>query len=220
MKQKKTIYLTHQTRAALWVGVITPLLCIGIFTVDGATREHYDVWRQWISHLSLGERGWLGMANLAMTGIGLLAAAYGIKHAIVSGRRAKWPHRLVAAAGVGFIVASVFKQDPGLGYPPGVAASTGSVADSIHGVAALLLFGSLIALCFVSAKRYGRRWNIYSIVSAWVTIVAFVSCSVLVALDYSMVWAGAPSGFLERIALICVLVYVSALTCKLLKIKP
>jgi hypothetical protein len=41
-----------------------PLIAVSV--IDGASRPSYSQWRHLISHLALGERGWLGAAGLAL----------------------------------------------------------------------------------------------------------------------------------------------------------
>jgi hypothetical protein len=220
MKQSQQTKSGATTRALLWVGLIAPLLCIAVFTIDGATRPDYSQLHHWISHLSLGSRGWLGAANLAVTGIALIAFSIGMHRSLTTGKGSKWAPRLISMAGIGFIVASIFNQDPGLGYPQGVEAVTGSATDGIHGIAALLLFSSLTAVCFVLARRFNGGLRRYSIISPYIIIVSFIACSVLVTLDYASAWPGAPSGLLERVALISALVYVSVIARYLLSETP
>ncbi len=36
--------------------------------IDGATRPGYEPWRNFVSQLSTGERGWLQIANFIVAG--------------------------------------------------------------------------------------------------------------------------------------------------------
>jgi hypothetical protein len=209
--QKKTI----QNRLLLACGVVAPLLCVTTFTIDGATRPGYQPLHQWVSHLSLGPRGWLGTVNLAITGLLLLGFSRGLWRVMQKGRGSKWGPRLMAMTGAGFIVAALFAIDPGLGYPPGVRAATGSWHDGLHKVGALLLFGSLAANTFVFRRRFKRGWRVYSISSGLGVIAALIISSMLAALDYSGKYVGAPTGLFERIALAIGLGWVCLLASRL-----
>jgi hypothetical protein len=51
-------------RRALLAGPAAAVVMIVVTVLDGATRPGYDPMRHWISHLSLGDRGGLGITNL------------------------------------------------------------------------------------------------------------------------------------------------------------
>ncbi|MEU8664809.1 DUF998 domain-containing protein [Actinoplanes philippinensis] len=65
------------TRVLPFFGVLAAVQMPVVTTVDGLLRPGFDPTRQWISHLSLGEYGWIGAANLATCGFWLILAAAG-----------------------------------------------------------------------------------------------------------------------------------------------
>lgn len=199
------------TKRLLACGLIAPWLFVSTFTVDGATRPGYHPMHHWVSHLSLGPRGWLGVLNLATTGGLMLGFAAGVRRALRPERIGVVASRLMATTGVGLIMAGMFQQDPGLGYPPGSPSSAGSWHDGLHKIGALLIYGALVAAAWVLRRRFGEVWRVYSLVSATGVLAAFVITSVLVALDYADVLPGAPSGLFERIALVVGFAWVFAL---------
>jgi hypothetical membrane protein len=183
----------------LLAGLLAPTWLIVVTTVDGATRPGYNPWRHWVSHLALGGRGWLGVANLAVCGLLLILYAFGLRQALEDSRRAAWARRLVLLAGAGFILAAAFRIDPGLGYPPGASASR-SLIGGVHDLAGALVFVSLtIAAVLVGRSMPGNARRGYLV--AAIVVASFVACSVLAALDYAGTFPSAPSGLMERIAL-------------------
>lgn len=202
-------------RPFLIAGVIGPLLLMAVNIIDGATRPGYDPWRHWVSHLALGDRGWLGMANLTLCGVLLLVFAVGLRQALGLSRRARWAAWLVLIAGLGFVTVAIFPIDPGLGYPPGLQADT-TIAGNVHDLAGVVVFGSLIGAavllgrCISDAAPWG-----YLI--AAVIATSFLACSVLVALDYAGTLPSAPSGFLERVALFTGLGWLAIVAVRLLR---
>src|SRR6185369_11321632 len=90
-------------QSMLLAGVMAPIWLIVVTVVDGATRQDYNPWHQWVSHLELGDRGWLGVANLAVCGVLLVGYWFGLRQALDGGRRARWARRLVLLAGIGFV---------------------------------------------------------------------------------------------------------------------
>jgi len=171
------------------MGRLAVLVFVGVTMVDALTRPGFDPVRHWISHQSLGERGWLGTAALAVTGVLLAFAA---------ARESGWPRRFVGLVAFALLGAAAFPIDPGLGWPPGVPAARTWVG-SIHDGFGLLLVVGLIGTCVTIARRT-RRFAL-PVATAAVVVLAFVGCGVLAALDFSGTWPEAPSGLLERVAL-------------------
>jgi hypothetical protein len=174
-----------------------------IAVADGATRAGYDPYRNWVSQLSLGAGGRVGVVNLALCAGWLIAFAIGLHLHLPPSRTARWTVRFVLVCGVGFAVVAAFPIDPGLGYPPGLPA-VHSLRGIVHQAGALLLFAGgtaaavLIGRClrhtFAPAARLG-------VLVAGIMVVSFVAASVLVTLDVLDVLPGTPSGLLERVAL-------------------
>ncbi len=110
---------TRLTRAMLAAGIVAGPLFIVASLVQVLTRQGFDLTRQPISMLSLGDLGWIQIANFEVTGLLVLACAVGMRRA-----------RAV-----------------------------------LHTVAFNVAFLSLIAACFVFARRFagiGRRgWAAY-----------------------------------------------------------
>jgi Protein of unknown function (DUF998) len=92
-------------------------------------------------------------------------------------------------------------MDPRLGYPPGATATTGSWHDSLHNLAAVLVFGAFILTPLLLRNYRSGAWKRYSIVTSIGVLASFIITSVLVSLDYAGVYPEAPSGFMERVAL-------------------
>lgn len=84
LEQEKTMMTQIQSEAAprhiatapsvvhrllLTCGVVEPVLFNGAYLVEGATRPVYDAWRQAASALSLGDGGWMQIANFIVFGL-------------------------------------------------------------------------------------------------------------------------------------------------------
>jgi hypothetical membrane protein len=81
------------------------------FTVDG-----FDLRRHPLSLLSVGEHGWIQIANFVISGALVLACAVGLRRPLHPGRGGTWGPGLVGFVGVGLIVAGVFTADAGSGF--------------------------------------------------------------------------------------------------------
>ena len=209
------------TRALLAGGVVGPPLFFAVFLIDGATRAGYDPWRHWISHLSLGERGWLGITNLILFGLLMLGFASGLRRVVRSGSGPTWGPRLISLFGLGLVLSGMFTIDPGLGYPPG-APSQNPITwhGRVHDLAGALVFGSMAAACFILARRFAkdldrRGWTLLSILAGTTVAASFAACSVLASLDYAGVLSGAPSGAFERASIAAGGAWISLLALRL-----
>ena len=145
------------TRWLLAGGVIGPVLLVVLFLIEGAIRPDYDPKRVFVSQLSLGEGGWLQIANFVVSGLLIVAFAFGLRRAVSSGRASRWGPILVGLVGLGLIVSGAFVTDPALGYPPGTPPGLSqhpSWHGSIHLLGALLVFAGLPIASFVFARRF------------------------------------------------------------------
>ncbi|GEL20240.1 DUF998 domain-containing protein [Pseudonocardia asaccharolytica] len=202
---------TQPGRGGLLAATIGAPVSVLAWIVDGATRPGYDAWRHQISHLALGERGWLGAAGIALAGLAVLAGAAGLRRAPAVG---PWAPRLLALAGAALLVAAAFPIDPGQGYPP-AAAPVRSWHGTVHDLAGPAVFAGLTAAAAAATRRLraaGRPgWSRVSAAVAVVVPVSWLLGAVLTGLDYAAIWPAPPSGLCERIALATGLLWVAAL---------
>jgi hypothetical protein len=184
-----------------------------VYLVDGATRHGFDPSRHQISHLSLGERGWLGTANLAVASLAVLSAAVALGTDRGSGPWRRVGGWLIVPA-VGLLVAAAFPTDPGQGYPPGVDA-TRTWIGAVHDIGGLLVFGGFTAALIVASRQLGgddtwRGWARLSLGCAVVVSVSWLVGAVLTGMDYSGAWPGAPAGLCERVSFSTALLWLAA----------
>jgi uncharacterized protein DUF998 len=189
----------------LYAGVVGPLLFILVFLIEGFTRPGYSQWRNFVSQLSTGEGGWMQVVNFLVCGTLVLLFAVGLRAAIKGSRGAIGAPILLGLFATTLLIAAIFSTDPGLGYPPGVK-EVQTDAGSIHGLAGLLAFTLLPATTFVMAwhfaSEHATRWTIYSIAVGVLMLVMFVAFATVSSMDESGTWPNAPTGFLQRIAIV------------------
>ncbi len=170
--------MTHPTKpkALFACGIALGPLFYAAVAMQMLTRTGFDITKHPISLLSLGDAGWIQIANFMLTGFLAIACAVGMRRVLHNAAGRTWGPLLIATFGLGMVVAGLFRSDPLLGFPPG--APTGLPAQMsghamLHGVGFFVAFLSLIAACFVFARRYfavGRpRWGIYSIATGILT---------------------------------------------------
>jgi len=168
-----------RTRALLLAGAVAGPLYLVVGLIEAFTRPGFDIRRHDLSLLANGDLGWIHMADLIVTGLLVVAGAVGMRGALASGRGRTWGPLLLGVYGIGLIGAGFFVADPALGFPPGTPADAHNVSwhGLMHFVSGGVGFLSLIAGCFVFARRFaGRRergWAAYSIVTGVVFLLAF-----------------------------------------------
>src|SRR5689334_15941007 len=96
------------TRLLLVCGVVGPLLFILVFLVDGATRPGYSAWHHFVSSLSLGERGWVQIANFLVCGALVIGFAFGLRRVLHPGMGSTWGPILLGIFGLCLVGAGVF----------------------------------------------------------------------------------------------------------------
>lgn len=185
-----------RTATLLRAGAAAGPLFVGLGLAQAFTRDGFDLSRQPLSLLTLGEYGWLQIGNFVVSGLLALAGAAGLRRALRGQRAGTWGPALVAVLGVGLIIAGVLRPDPSMGWPAGAPAGnppTMSWHSYGHGVGAMLSFGSLTIACLVFARRYGRLGALLSVLVALATVVVMAwpdqsSISVRMALGSALVF--------------------------------
>jgi Protein of unknown function (DUF998) len=143
------------------------------------TRPGFDITRHDLSVLSNGDLGWIQIANFLVSGGLVVAGAVGMRRALRSGRARTWGPLLVGVYGLGLIGAAFFVADPALGFPPGTPAGARAVSwhGLMHFVSGGVGFLSLIAACFVFARRFAglelRGWAVYSVLTGVLFLAGF-----------------------------------------------
>ncbi|MEV0426502.1 DUF998 domain-containing protein [Micromonospora sp. NPDC050495] len=163
-----------RTVTLLRAGATAGPLFVGLGLAQAFTRDGFDLSRQPLSLLTLGEYGWLQIGNFVVSGLLALAGAVGLRRALRGQPAGTWGPALVAVLGVGLIIAGVLRPDPSMGWPAGAPAGnppTMSWHSYGHGVGAMLSFGSLTIACLVFARRYGRLGALLSVLVALATVV-------------------------------------------------
>jgi uncharacterized protein DUF998 len=95
------------TRWLLACGVVAGPLFMVVSLVQAFTRQGFDLRRPAISMLSLGDLGWIQIANSSSPACWPFALAVGVRRALHPGRAGTWGPPLIGAYGVGFTVAFI-----------------------------------------------------------------------------------------------------------------
>jgi hypothetical protein len=168
---------TIRTRALLACGVLAGPVFVVTAGIQVLTRGGFDLGHHPISLLSLGDLGWIQIANFIVAGAGLIAGGVFVPDPALGYPR---------------------------GTPDEIP-DTFSWHGTMHAFAPVLAFLELIVLCFVFARRFrvgGQRgWSVYSastgivclVLSAWPGVDgSSVRLAVAVVLGFSWLTAFAP----------------------------
>jgi hypothetical protein len=191
---------TIGTTALLACGAVAGPLFVGVAIIQALTRAGFDPRRHPASLLSLGDLGWIQIANFVVAGLLFVACAVGMRRVLHPGRGGTWGPWLIGAFGVSLIAGGVFVADPGLGFPPGAPAGIPeqlSWHGLLHAVAPVTGFLALIAACFVFARRFAglnqRGWAAYSVATGVVTLA--LSAWPNADLNFLPLWVATALGF-------------------------
>jgi hypothetical protein len=187
------------TRSLLGWGVVAGPFYLVVGLVLAVTRPGFDLARHALSLLSLGELGWLQRGNLLLTGLMVLAAAWGFGRSIRSGRGLAIAV-LVGVFGAGLALSAAFPPDPAAGFPPG-AQQTASVSGILHLLSGALGFIALACAAFAYAawarsERLRRQAPISTILGVTV-LVGFVAGGALAQsiAGVLLLWLAVIAGF-------------------------
>lgn len=186
------------TKAFLICGVIAGPFYVIVGLIQAVTRPGFNLLRDDLSLLAIGDLGWIQIANLVLTGLLVGAFAPGLRRALTAGRGRTWGPLLLGVYGAGLIGAGFFVADPAFGFPPGTPADAHSMSwhGFLHFVCGGVGFLALIAACFVIASRFAaegqRTWAAYSRVTGVVFFLAFVGIAAGSGQSWSVLgfWAG------------------------------
>jgi hypothetical protein len=127
-QQTATPGVSHQIAWLLTAGIVAGPLFLAVWALQAFTRDGFDPGRHPISLLSLGQLGWIQIANFVVTGALLVGCAVGLRHVLHRGRGGTWGPWLVGAFGAGLILAGVLVTDAGAGFPSGAPAGAPKLA--------------------------------------------------------------------------------------------
>jgi hypothetical protein len=189
-----------QTTPLLACGAVAGPLIILVALMQAFTRPGFEPRRHPLSLLSLGDLGWIQIANFVVAGLLFVACAVGLRRVLRPGRGGTWGPLLIGVFGVSLVAGGVFVADPALGFPPGAPAGIPdqlSWHGLLHGFAPLIGFSALIASFFVFARRFAglgqRGWAVASTVVG--AVVLALSAWPNVNMDFLPLWTAMVLGF-------------------------
>lgn len=199
------------SRSLLGWGVVAGPFYVVVGLILALTRPGFDLTRDALSLLTLGEYGWMQRANLIVSALMVAAAAYGILRTIRSGRGLAIG-TLTGAYALCLILSAIFHPDPTSGFPPGQSGGTTTTSGILH-----LLFGGIGFVCLAVAAFAYAKWAVdrretsQSRLGLWcgiVVLVGFVGGAALAQhpIGVALLWLSVLAGWLW-LALACAHLY-------------
>jgi hypothetical membrane protein len=161
-------------RLGAWAGVIGSVLFIGVFTIEGWLRPGYDASSIYISALSMGQRGWIQIANFIITGVLIVLFAQGV--AAEFGKTARAGVTLLTLIGISLIASGPLVMDP-----MNIPFSQMSAHSKLHYLFGAIVFSLAPASCLVFFKRFGSApgWRAFRWWTLGVGIVVIAGIGLL-----------------------------------------
>jgi Protein of unknown function (DUF998) len=171
----------EQTKLLLIGSVLAGPIYILVGLAQILTREGFDITRHPLSMMSLGDLGWVQIANFIVTGLLVIAGAIGLGRLAQGDKRLRWGALLIGIYGLGVLGGGLFITDPALGFPPGTP-DTYPETISWHGLLHFIFgqvgFLALIAACFVYARYFAanglRGWATFSALTGGIFLFAII----------------------------------------------
>lgn len=192
------------TRSMLGWGVVVGPFYLAFGLILALTRPGFDLTRDALSLLLIGDLGWLQWVNLVLSGLMSIVAAIGLL------RTPEWATAaaaLVGAYGACLVLSAVFPPDATENFPPGAtggALTTPGMLHFVFGAVGFVCVGVAAIIAGSWFRRHRSQGAMWSRIAGVVIIVAFLT-------------GGALSAFPGGIGLIWITVIVVwtwlALTC-------
>jgi Protein of unknown function (DUF998) len=230
--------LTKTSKCLITLGIVGVVTLMMVSTIDGLTRGGgYDSTRHWVSLLSLGDRAWLGTADLLVSGVLVAMSGAGFSAALRGRDGANWTGRWIGLVGVSLVLAGLFPIDAVQGYPTDAPALPMSWSGRVHSVAGTLLLVSLAATCFVGARLFSQPWSSSlsirtrtvrlrpvarraTLLGGWSITASVALCCVLVSVSDEGNWESAYAGAFQRLSMLIGSTWIVALGVVLLTVMP
>jgi hypothetical protein len=159
----------ERTKLLLTGGVLAGPIYIPVGVAQILTRAGFDITRHPLSMMSLGDLGWIQIANFIVTGVLVIAGAIGLRRSAQADKHLRRGALLLGIFGLGVLGGGLFVTDPALGFPPGTPDTypeTMSWHGLLHFIFGQIGFSALIAASLVYARYFAvnglHGWAMFS----------------------------------------------------------
>ena len=196
---------------AAWVGVVSPVLFVLVFSLDGFLQPGYSTLSQMISWLALRPNGWVQDGNFVVFGLLLVLFAIGffLRMRPLMSKKWLWTSTiLLLVSGAGWANDGVFVSDaPG---DPGL-----TVHGMLHNIGFLVIFSLLVITFFIIGRQLlnvsaWRRYGWYATVSGFAALGLFLF-QIYTGLDAPQI-----AGLANRLLIIEAVAWYAVMGCRFL----
>lgn len=170
------------TRSMLGWGVVAGPFYLIFGLILALTRPGFDLTRDALSLLLIGDLGWLQWLNLVLSGLMAIVAAIGLLRTPGWSRTAA---ALVGVYGACLVLSAVFPPDATESFPPGAGGGEFTTPGILHFAFGALGFVSVGVAAIIAGSWFGRRGGprgrLWSRVAGVAIIVAFLAGGALSA---------------------------------------
>lgn len=187
--------VNETTRRLLLCGVVAGSVYIIVGLAQILLRDGFDATRHPLSMMSLGEWGWVQIANFIVCGALTLLGAVGLYRAVRTNRAWAIGAILVGVFGIGTIGGGIFTTDPSLGFPPGTPDTypeTMSTSGLLH-----FIFGQLGFLALIVGSFFFARYFAVIKQSGWMWFSIFTGAFFLFSIFAGIVMMGSAWGMIS-----------------------
>ena len=216
----------NKPRLLLMCGALAGPFFTIMWFIQGLTRSGYDPMKYAISSLSVGEFGWIQIANFLITGSLILAFAIALRQLLQGPSSSVWGPILIGLVGAGLIGAGLFVTDPFNGYPLGtpLLPTERTPHGILHDLFGIPVFLGLPIAGFVFGRLLARRgeqnWAWYSRLSGIGMFAVFVVARLGFRMLDTNPALAANFGLLQRITLTIGFTWLTLLALHMLKARP
>ncbi len=180
-------------RLVALLGIISPVLCVLVFTLAGFLRPGYSPIHSAISTLGTGSGGWILNADLIISGLLFIVFAIGFywwMRPIIN-------HGWLLASTVLLVLSAAGVVNEGIFHQPAHGEPSAHLHMVLHGIGLAVLFYALILALLILGWHVRKipDWRIYG----WYLMVTALATLGLVILPTQIAGSGHIWGFIERV---------------------
>lgn len=198
------------TGRLLGCGLIAGPLFVLVTAIEIVTRSGFDLRRNGISQLSLGDRGWIQVLNFIVAGLLTIAFAVGVRRVLRPGIGATAAPVLIVGYGLGLIATGLFLVDPGVGFPPGTPDSVPELSwhGLVHAFAPPASFLLLVGAGGVFAWRCAVRREF--LIAGYCILTGLMAVGLIC-------WPGGGGSVRSAVAVVLTSVWMSVIAWRLIR---
>jgi hypothetical protein len=158
----------NQRQLGALAGILSPVIFVNTFTLEGWLRPGYNPFGMYVSELALGPRGWIQAVNFVVSGLLFIVFAWGVAAEFKTGKASRVGPILLAIIGISLFVSGFFTMDP-----VGTLPSDMTIHGFLHNIFGAIVFSLAPVSCFVFLRRF-RQDPKWQHLQWWTLVVAII----------------------------------------------